>query len=202
MDTATSTSRQEIRCDDCGQNRPGYDIVHFGSAEKGYRLLCSLCFNTQVAKAAGLEGFEHAAFESMGLSDCRGEIHEFHFRTQLLATSIALDAFELRNGNPTGYFFQIIGDPGEDQLVLFGRLVEKMRRALSVKHLKNGDYGLQISDQGIVRGRIEWDERQGGRLPLLVIDGREINWDQFGSMLMSYEGWQFKLTVTDKSEEL
>ena len=199
MDTATSTSRQEIRCDDCGQNRPGYDIVHFGSAEKGYRLLCSLCFNTQVAKAAGLEGFEHAAFESMGLSDCRGEIHEFHFRTQLLATSIALDAFELRNGNPTGYFFQIIGDPGEDQLVLFGRLVEKMRRALSVKHL---NYGLQISDQGIVRGRIEWDERQGGRLPLLVIDGREIDWDQFGSMLMSYEGWQFKLTVTDKSEEL
>jgi hypothetical protein len=42
--------------------------------------------------------------------------------------------------------------------VLFGRPVEKMRRALSLKHLKKSDSGLQISDQGIVRGRIEWDE--------------------------------------------
>jgi hypothetical protein len=203
MDTAASTSNQDIRCDGCGQNRPGYDIVHFGSAEMGYRSLCSRCFSTEVAKAAGMEGFEHPAFESIGLSDCDGETHEFHFRARLLVTGIALDAFELRAGNPTGYFFQIIGDAGEDQFVLFGRLVEKMRRALSVKHLKNGDNGFQISDQGIVRGRIEWDEKsQGYSLPLLVIDGREINWDQFGHMLMSYEGWQFKLTIADKSEEL
>jgi hypothetical protein len=81
-------------------------------------------------------------------------------------------------------------------------LVEKMRRALSVKHLENGNCGLQISDQRIVRGRIESDESPDGGLPLLVIDGREISWEQFGHMLMSYEGWQFKLTIADKSEEL
>jgi hypothetical protein len=202
MDTAASTSRQEIRCDDCGQNRPGYDIVHFGSIEKGYRQLCSRCFNTEVAKATGMEGFEHAAFDSIALSDCNGENHEFHFRSRLLVSGIALDAFELRDGNPAGYLFQIIGDAGEDQFALFGRLVEKMRRALSVKHLNNDDYGLQISDQGIVRGRIESDESPDGGLPLLVIDGREIGWEQFGQMLMTYEGSQFKLTIADKSEEL
>jgi hypothetical protein len=81
-------------------------------------------------------------------------------------------------------------------------LVEKMRRALSVKHLENGDYGLEISDQRIVRGRIESDEGQDGSLPLLAIDGREISWEQFGHMLMTFEGWQFKLTISDKSEEL
>ena len=59
-----------------------------------------------------------------------------------------------------------------------------------------------IADDGVVRARIEWDDAQDGRLPLLVIDGREIDWDQFGRMLMSYEGWQFKLTLADKSEEL
>jgi hypothetical protein len=202
MDTAASMSRQEIRCEECGQIRPSYDIIHIASAEEKYRVLCSRCFNTEVAKAAGLEGFEQAVFESMGFNDCSGKIHKFHFRTRLLATSIALDAFEVLNGNPTGYFFQVIGDLGEDQLVLFGRLVEKIRRALSVKHLTNGDSDLQISDQRIVRGRIKWDERHGGHLPQLVIDGREINWDQFGSMLMNYEGWQFKLTIADKSEEL
>lgn len=149
-----------------------------------------------------MEDFEHVAFEAIALSDCKGEIHDFHFRSRLLVTGIALDAFELHDGNPAGHFFQLIGGPGEDQFVLLGRLIEKMRRALSVKHLETVDNGHQISEEGIVRGRIESDESEDGSLPLLVIDGREIGWDQFGRMLMSYEGWQFKLTIADKSEEL
>jgi hypothetical protein len=202
MDTTASTSRHQVRCDACGQGTPGYDIVHYGSIERGYRRLCGRCFNTQMAKAAGLEGFEHANFEPVGLTDCKGELHEFHFRTHLFGTGVALDAFELRKGEPAGYSFQIIGDPEDDLMVLLGRLVEKMRRALLVKHLKDDDYGLQIADDRVVRGRIECDDAHDGRLPLLVIDGREIDWDQFGHMLMSYEGAQFKLTIADKSEEL
>ena len=115
---------------------------------------------------------------------------------------VAIDAFELRNEDPAGYSFQIIGEPEVDLLVLVGRLVQKMRRALSIKHLEDGDYGLQIADGGVVRGRITCDDAHDGQLPLLVIDGREIEWDQFGRMLMSYEGAKFKLTIADKSEEL
>ena len=54
----------------------------------------------------------------------------------------------------------------------------------------------------MVRGRIEWDDAHSGRVPLLVIYGREIDWDEFGRMLMSFEGWQFKLNIADQSEEL
>ena len=36
----------------------------------------------------------------------------------------------------------------------------------------------------------------------LIIDGREVTWDEFGRMLMSFEGWQLKLNLADKSEEL
>ena len=57
-------------------------------------------------------------------------------------------------------------------------------------------------DDRVVRGRIGWDVAHDGRVPLLIIDGREITWDELGRMLMSFEGWQFKLTVADKSEEL
>jgi hypothetical protein len=39
------------------------------------------------------------------------------------------------------------------------------------------------------------------RTPLLVIDGREITWEQFGKMLMTFEGWQFKLQLLDRSDE-
>ena len=29
-----------------------------------------------------------------------------------------------------------------------------------------------------------------------------LHWDEFGRMLMSFEGWQFKLNLADKSEEI
>ena len=40
-----------------------------------------------------------------------------------------------------------------------------------------------------------------GQTPLLVIDGRDVSWDQFGRMLMSFEGWQFRLAIRDRSED-
>jgi hypothetical protein len=124
----------------CRQSTPSYDIVNYGSLERGYRRLCGQCFNTEVAKAAGLAGFEHAKFELVGLADCAGEVHGFHFRTHLFGPGVALDAFELRDGSPAGYHFQIIGDPADDPLVLLGRLIAKIRRALSVKHLVDGEW--------------------------------------------------------------
>ena len=61
--------------------------------------------------------------------------------------------------------------------------------------------GLHIADF-LVRGRITWDENEGGRLPMLVIDGKEISWEQFGRMVMGFEGWQFKFEIKDRSEEV
>lgn len=103
----------------------------------------------------------------MGLADCTGEVHTFHFRTHLFGMGIALEAFELRDGQPAGYRFQIIGSTEDHLLVLLGRLIEKIRRALSTKHLTDGEFGLQIADHRIVRGMIEWDDAQDGRVPLL-----------------------------------
>jgi hypothetical protein len=87
-------------------------------------------------------------------------------------------------------------------LVLLGRLIQKMRRALATKHLTEGQFGLQIADHRVVQGKIEADIVQDDRVPLLIIDGKEITWNEFGRMLMSFEGWQFKMEVADKSEEL
>jgi hypothetical protein len=157
----------------------------------------------EVAKLGGLDEFEHIQLEPVVLTDVRGQAHEFHFRTHLFGTGLSLEAFELRDGYPAGYQFRVIGDPEDDLLVLLGRLIEKMRRALSVKHLEDSALGLEIADpQTFVRGLIEWDAACEGRVPLLVIDGREITWQEFGRMLMSFEGWQFKLEIRDLSEEL
>ena len=201
-DPIQPTRSCEDRCDSCACITPSFDIVNYGSIERGYRRLCSQCFNKEVAESCGLTGFENVKFDPVGLVDSTGQIHEFHFRTHLFVTGVALNAFELRDGHPSGYQFQIIADPEEDLLAVLGRLLERMRRALSTKHLTKGEHGMQIADHRVVHGRIEWDDAQNGRVPLLIIDGREIGWDEFGRMLMSFEGWQFKLNIADKSEEL
>lgn len=86
--------------------------------------------------------------------------------------------------------------------MLLGRLIEKVRRDLFIKHLRNDEFGLHIADSLVVRGKIEWDDSQHGSMPLLAVDGREVTWQAFGRMLMSFEGWQFKLEIADQSEDL
>lgn len=191
---------QQVQCEGCDESTPDYDIVSYGTTGQGYRQLCSGCFNAEMARHTGHEGFANASFEPIGMVDRAGERHEFHFQTRLLGDVVALDAFELRDGNPAGYRFQVVGHPDDDVLVLLGRLIEKMRRALSVQHLEEGEYGLQIADRTLL-GRIEWDDSQVERTPLIVVDGREISWEDFGRMLMTFEGWQFKLEICDPSEE-
>src|ERR1039457_466014 len=176
MDSARSGQDQQIRCAKCSQSTPSYEVVNYGSMEHGYKQICLQCLNMEMAEAMGLEGFEHAKFEPVGLADCTGEVHEFHFRTNLFGTGLALDAFELRDGDPSGYQFQIVGDPEDDLLVLFGQLIQKIRRGLSTRHLKDGQHGLQIADDMVVRGKIECDLGHDGRVPMLIIDGREISW--------------------------
>jgi hypothetical protein len=77
-----------------------------------------------------------------------------------------------------------------------------MRRELGRRHLDRDRGSWQIGSHGVVRARIEYDEDTDGRVPLLVIDARPISWNEFGRMLMTYEGWQFKLEIYDNSEEI
>ena len=111
-----------------------------------------------------------------------------------------LDAFELIAGVPGGYQFQILGKPDDEPLSLLGHLMERMRRNLSVKYLMPGELGTQIADLTAC-GHIEWDQSEDGRVPLLVIDGQNVSWNDLGRMLMTFEGWQFRLTISDRSDE-
>ena len=190
-----------IRCETCGAAVPSYDVVHYGSIEGGYRKLCNQCLNAEVAEQFGLEDFENFRFSQVVLTDCAGISHEFHFRTRLLGTMITLDAFELESGAPGGYQFRIVGDPEDDLMSLLGRLIERMRRHLSVKHLANDGSGLQIAEH-TVRGQISAGLEADERTPLLIIDGREVSWEQFGRMLMTFEGWQFRMEIVDLSDEV
>ena len=188
-------------CQACGAITAGHDIVHFGSGGDAYRDLCTACFNTEMAVRVGLHQFENVRFEPVRIVDCDGATHEFHFRTRLLGDILSLEGFELIGGAPAGYQFQMVGDAEEELFDLLGRLIEKIQRALSVKHIAHDRRGHHIVDT-IVRGRIEWDEAAEGRKPQVLVDGRTFSWDELGAMLMAFEGWQFKLGIFDSSDEV
>jgi len=37
--------------------------------------------------------------------------------------------------------------------------------------------------------------------PVVVVDGEEVSWSEFGMMIKVYEGFNFKLELFDSSEE-
>jgi hypothetical protein len=64
---------------------------------------------------------------------------------------------EVRHGKRAGYEFQAIDGPETDQLVLLGRLIDKIRRALAVKDLEDTPEGRRIDGfiaQGVRVGRV------------------------------------------------
>jgi len=182
----------------CGSRVPVYDgvLLTTGGLQ---RFHCNRCYNRVLSDMCEMD-FDHPDFQPVTLTDANGETHEFHFTTRLLPIAISIEALEIRDGNPAGYEFQVMGPLETDVLSLFGQLFERIRKALSVKHLEMTGHGLHIADGDVVRGRITWDDESEGRVPLLVIDGKSITWEQFGRMLMTYEGWNFKLEIFDRSE--
>jgi hypothetical protein len=191
-----------MACEACQSPTAPYDIVHYGSNGTGYRQLCTRCLNADIADRLGLDDFQNARLEPVRMIDVVGKAHEFHFRVRLFGGGVAVDAFELADGQPGGYQFQVIGDPEEELLALLGRLIEKMRRALAVRHLEESSLGPQVNDGNVVRGLVTFSLDDESQLPSVVIDGRELTWAEFGRIVSAYEGWQFKLEFRDKSEEV
>ena len=195
-----STDSPIASCRDCGQHVAAYDTIHLSLSEKESRVVCTRCFNKRVA---GVD-FEHPVFEPVVLADAAGNAHTFHFTTRHGGSHLAVEAFEVEDGHATGYQFQVLDDPDEDPIKVFKRLFERMRRALGRRHIENAEHGPQIAKSAegwIVRGRIDRDQDEDGRVPLLIVDGRSYTWEEMGHMLATFEGFEVKMEIHDKSEE-
>ena len=82
-----------------------------------------------------------------------------------------------------------------------------MLSGLHQKHIEWSDTtnSWQITKVDVVRAKIDSDLENDdyyGHPPLIVIDGKEIKWEDFGRMLMTYEGFNFKLEIFDRSDEI
>lgn len=191
-------NKPDGRCESCGIEVPDYDLVLL-SLRNRHQFHCSRCFNGIMAGAYGCE-FEHPVFNPVSLTDLDGVSHDFHFRTLLFPTHVSIEALEMTGDGPGGYEFEVAGPHDEDICGLFDRLLEKMNKALSTRHLETDGAARWITSQGIVRGRIAWDERTDGRMPRLVIDGKSLRWKDFGRMVTAFKGSNFKFEIFGRSE--
>jgi hypothetical protein len=143
--------------------------------------------------------FEHPSFAPVTMYDLDGVLHTFSFRTLLLPTHITIEAIEAA-GWRRGYAFQVVGSVDDDIQDLFSRLCGQMDKALCMKYIEDHPDGPRISSKGVVRGRIAWDEEAQESLPMMVIDGRDVRWMDFGRMVASFNGSNFRMEICDGSE--
>lgn len=184
-------------CDRCGQEITGKTIVLSDEVIRG--TYCVNCHNQIVAEYIGLD-FEQVSFEPFKIKDSYGKKHTFYFEIQLVPTGVAIEAYERLKNDEEGYKFGILGDFDCDNRELHAELLQKIRRALSQKHLEKSGWDKSFYLADIVRGRIGYNSDSDG--PLIVIDGKSFSLDEFGRMLMTYEGFQFRLEFLDPTEEV
>jgi hypothetical protein len=189
----------KTHCEECGRKiLRGYESVNYTESDDSPgRLLCIECYNQETADYTGID-FKQPHFPPVEFEDVEGDMHLFYIVTRLLGDEISIEAYE--EGAEPGYRFHVHGE-AEDVQKLFRKLLGKMRCALTRQHLVKDHGRLEVSDDLTVRGRFEWDDETDGQLPLLVIDGNAVTWDKFGRILMTFEGWQFKIEIYDPSEE-
>ena len=194
------------RCAFCGEAVPRYSTIYV-SVDKKYHCSCLKCYNSNMAEYSDID-FEHVELEPVILKDFEDVDHKFHFTVRHLGDRVGTDAFEIKDGQRSGYEFSYIGDIDEEIFTLFAKLVERMLRGLHQKHIEWSDTtnNWQITKEDVVRAQITSDlesyEDYGGHPPLIIIDGKEIKWEDFGRMLMTYEGFNFKLEIFDRSDEI
>jgi hypothetical protein len=192
------------KCEICGQHVPEYNTVSLSSQGKR-TLVCLKCYSQKISDYTGFN-FEHVEFEPIVIKDADGADHKFHFAVRQLGDRFAIEAFEIKGGHPGGYEFSVIDDIEKEPFELLGKLIGRIRRALNLRHIywNITTRNWQITEDDIIRGKInsDLDSSDYQRLPLMVIDGKDFSWSEFGRMLMAYEGFNFKLEIFDSSDEI
>lgn len=191
------------RCQWCGKDSSGYGMVVLTIKEdEPSQSICEDCYNRYMADMLGVEGYKDFEKEAT-FKDCDGIDHCFQIGKKIHSTGICWEAVEFIEVDRVGYSFEVHQDFEEDSNDALKRLYKKIRKGLSQKFIKRevfqGHELISFKDN-LVEGRIEWDDRYDDRTPKFIIDGQEYSLEEIGRMMMSCEGWNFKLEIIEPTE--
>ena len=183
-------------CEICASFIPRWQMVLLsGEVPKN---LCLPCYNLQAAERMGLPWYDEPRPEPETFLDAAGESHTFCFLGRLCPSGYVVDAVEVVGGEPSGYQFAAFGPLVGTTYVAIAELRQRIRNALAYRSLEPGREEAQIPNGRPVYARIDYDSTSEG--PAVVIDGQTFGWEEFGRMLQTYEGWQLRLEIRDRTE--
>jgi len=135
-------------------------------------------------------------------TDVDGKKRMFEFKSFPCPTGFVYEATEIQNGEPKGMRFSVLGTENEAEVWRY-KLEERLKKALKVKHIEyhKESHTWTTCDQ-IIRGQIRWDDETEGETPLIVVDGKDLTWTEFGKTIMTYEGFQFVMRFVDPSDDM
>ncbi|HMA65742.1 MAG: hypothetical protein ACM31E_04580 [Fibrobacterota bacterium] len=113
--------------------------------------------------------------------------------------SEALEVVNNKNAEP--YIFSILSQFDTDIEYAELQLKAKIKRGIDKKYLKNLQGHLILGEDDELFGRIDWDSNADDGSMILVVDGKRLTKDEFWELLKSYEGWQFRMQIVDRTEE-
>lgn len=191
------------KCQWCSKKNDEYAMVSL-SLNKNEQsiLLCNKCYNEYMANTLDIADYDDFEREIV-FKDCDNVEHTFHIVKRINPVGVLWEGIEFLDGDEIGYLFQVNQDfednPSEILKILYKKIEDGLSRKFVEKQMLYGKEHYSLKDDR-VEGRIEWDEIHEGNIPKFIIDGEEYSLDEIGKMLMSYEGWNFKLEIIEPTE--
>lgn len=123
-------------------------------------------------------------------TDCSGQTRHFVISYFRATPGFGVQAEE-EGQDGQGFFFREF-DATSPYLAL-GRLRGRIEKALATRHIEQREPGNFQATHGIVRGRISYSNGEVA----FVIDGQLLTLPQFGKMVETFEGFEFRLDIRD-----
>jgi hypothetical protein len=190
------------RCDKCGKKCRDYGMVvlekGLGEASEN---ICGDCYNERISEEYDIEDFKDFIHE-VTYTDCDGELHHFLISKMIFpGAGVEWHATELLDNDIVGYSFEVIQKFDDDPRRAVAAIHEKVKRGLAHKFIKkkvNHGKAFLCLCNNTAEGRVESDNKRN--IPRFVIDGKEYTYEQLGEILLTYEGWNFKLEIKEPSK--
>ena len=174
-------------CTDCGSS--AVRIILGGEP------LCDRCHDVRVSAETGWPRLpDPPAPETISGPD--GRRHKIAYRLWRSPTGLVIEAEERRPQEAEGYAARVMGAHDADVEALVTRLRAKIRERIERQDLEPSSHGPHMIVRDMeLRGRLVWNGRHG---PYdVVIDGRQLTWEELGQALEPFEGWEFSLRFDD-----
>ena len=191
------------KCQMCGKGPDCKGMVYLAIKENEQpKIMCRDCYNKYVSDMFGIDDYTDFIKEVLFI-DCDGIEHCFKIGKMINPMGIRWEAKEYLDDENVGYSFEVCQEFDEDSLSAINRLYKKTENGLSKKFVEKREFfGRELFNlkDNIAEGRIEWDDNFDGEIPKLIIDGQEFSLYDLGKMMMSCEGWNFRLEIIEPSE--